>query len=154
MTHYTIEREYPTRPYIGVGVVVIKEDSVLLIKRSKPPKPDSWSIPGGMQEIGETVIEAACREVMEETAITIQNLSFLDIIDYIDQDENNAIRHHYTLVDYGAYYHSGTLNAGDDARDAKWVPIDKLCDYNLWIETEKIIHKALETLTRQVKNDR
>lgn len=145
-----MKRHYPERPIIAVGVVVVKKDEILLIKRSKPPKPDSWSIPGGAQELGETIRQAAIREVFEETAITIGEPQFLDIIDYMDPDENGRLKHHYTLIDYAANYGQGTLTAGDDADDAKWVPIDRLSEYSLWSETEKIIYKAVEKL----KNDR
>lgn len=148
-----MKRDYPNRPIIAVGVVVIKGDSVLLIKRSKPPKSEAWSIPGGAQEIGETVLDTARREVLEETAITIDTPHFLDIIDYIDQDENNEVKHHYTLIDYAAQYQSGDVSAGDDAIDAKWVSIDDLSEYNLWQETEKIIYSALDKL-KDIRHDK
>lgn len=141
-----MKRDYPERPTVAVGTVVIKDGKILLIRRGKEPRSDSWSIPGGKQEWGETVAETAVREVMEETAITIENPQFLEVIDYIDRDADGFIRHHYTLIDYAAHYQSGTIKAGDDALDAKWVSLDKLSDYNLWQETEKIIYKALKKL--------
>ncbi|MBL4801971.1 MAG: NUDIX hydrolase [Emcibacter sp.] len=141
-----MKRHYPERPIVAVGVVIVKDDQILLIKRSKPPKPDSWSIPGGAQELGETIKETAIREVMEETAVTIDDLHFLDIIDYVDRDADNRIKHHYTLVDYAAEYCSGTLTAGDDAADAIWVPLDQISEYNLWSETVKIIYCAVKKL--------
>ena len=149
-----MKRHYPDNPIIAVGVVVVKDDHILLIKRSKPPKSDSWSIPGGAQELGETITATARREVMEETAITIDDLHFLDIIDFIDRDQDGRIKHHYTLIDYAANYVSGTLSAGDDANDAIWVPLDQLSEYNLWSETEKIIYNAVEKLKNEkLKND-
>ncbi|MBL4612506.1 MAG: NUDIX hydrolase [Emcibacter sp.] len=144
-----MKRHYPDNPIIAVGVVVVKDDHILLIKRSKPPKSDSWSIPGGAQELGETIRTTARREVMEETAITIDDLHFLDIIDFIDRDQDGRIKHHYTLLDYAANYVSGTLSAGDDANDAIWVPLDQLSEYNLWSETEKIIYSAVEKLKNE-----
>lgn len=145
-----MRRDYPERPIVAVGVVVVKDDEILLIRREKPPKSGCWSIPGGAQELGETTKQAAIREVREETAITIESPHFLAVIDYIDRDKDSGVKHHYTLIDYAANYHSGTLTAGDDANDAKWVPIDRLSEYNLWSETEKIIYNAVEKL----KNDR
>ncbi|MBL4893792.1 MAG: NUDIX hydrolase [Emcibacter sp.] len=144
-----MKRHYPDNPIIAVGVVVVKDDHILLIKRSKPPKSDSWSIPGGAQELGETIRTTARREVREETAITIDDLHFLDIIDFIDRDQDGRIKHHYTLLDYAANYVSGTLSAGDDANDAIWVPLDQLSEYNLWSETEKIIYSAVEKLKNE-----
>ncbi|MCF6197699.1 MAG: NUDIX hydrolase, partial [Emcibacter sp.] len=114
----------------------------------KPPKENQWSIPGGAQELGETSRQAAIREVWEETAITIDEPVFLDVIDYIDRDKAGRILHHYTLIDYGANYQSGNLSAGDDAGHAKWVPIDRLSEYNLWGMTEKIIFQAVEKLKK------
>ncbi len=141
-----MKRDYPERPVVAVGVVVIKDDNILLIRRSKPPKSDSWSIPGGAQELGETIIQAAIREVREETAITIGNPHFLAVVDFIDRDGESSIKHHYTLIDYAANYQSGTLAAGDDAVQAKWVPIDRISEYSLWQETEKIIYAAVAML--------
>ena len=149
-----MKRHYPDNPIIAVGVVVVKDDHILLIKRSKPPKSDSWSIPGGAQELGETIRTTARREVMEETAITMGDLYFLDIIDFIDRDQDGRVKHHYTLIDYAANYISGTLSAGDDANDAIWVPLDQLSEYNLWSETEKIIYNAVDKLKNEkLKND-
>jgi len=143
-----MKRTYPERPVVAVGVVVIKDDRILLVKRSKPPKSAEWSIPGGAQELGETAVDAAIREVYEETAITIGKPHFLEVVDYIDRDDDGSVRHHYTLIDYAANYHSGALSAGDDAEDAKWVPLARLSEYNLWAETEKIIHNAVRKMKK------
>ena len=141
-----MKRDYPERPIVAVGVVVIKDDQVLLIRRSKPPRSDSWSIPGGAQELGETTQQAGVREVLEETAITVRDLHFFEVIDLIEHDNSGAVEHHYTLIDYAARYYSGTPLAGDDAHDAKWVPLDDLSEYTLWEETTKIIDRAVEKL--------
>lgn len=141
-----MQREYPKRPIVAVGVVVIKDGHVLLIKRLKPPKKSQWSIPGGAQELGETTIETAIREVREETAITIEAPVFLAVVDYIGRDDAQTIEHHYTLIDYAARYQGGTISAGDDAGEVKWVPLDQLCQYDLWRETEKIIQQAVAIL--------
>lgn len=148
-----MEREYPDRPIVAVGVVVLKKDTVLLIRRSKEPRPDAWSIPGGAQELGETLEEAAKREVWEETSIIIDDLFILDVVDYVDKQEDGIIKHHYSLIDYASTYQAGKLAAGDDAQQAKWVPLNKLSEYNLWSETEKIIYKAVKILTDQNNKD-
>ena len=66
-----MQREFPDRPIVGVGVVVWRGDRVLLIQRGKAPRQGQWSLPGGAQELGETVVEAAVREVLEETGLAI-----------------------------------------------------------------------------------
>ena len=104
---------------------------------------DDLEIPGGIIELDESPKQAAKREVKEETAISIENVTLLDAIDYIKNDENEAVGYHYSLIDYMADYRAGDIMAGDDAIDAKWVSIDMLDAYNLWSETAKLIEKAI-----------
>ncbi|MFC7049152.1 NUDIX hydrolase [Emcibacter nanhaiensis] len=137
-----MKRDYPDRPFVAVGVVVFRDDSVLLIKRGKPPKLGQWSIPGGGQDVGETLPETAAREVLEETGISFANLQLVDALDLIDRDDKGHVRHHYTLIDYTADYAGGELCPGDDAADARWVPLAELDRYNLWDDTTDIIEKA------------
>ena len=138
-----MKREYPKHPIPAIGVVVFKGENILLIQRNKPPKATEWSIPGGAQELGETIIETAFREVKEETGIEIDNVELLKTVDFIDKDSNGNVRFHYSLIDFIADHKSGNLIAGDDALNAKWVPINELKSYNLWSETVKLIEDAL-----------
>ena len=89
-----MSRVYPDRPIVGIGVVVWRDDRVLLIRRGKPPRKGEWSLPGGAQELGETLIEAALREVFEETGLKAQRLSLINALDMIDRDDQGKIRHH------------------------------------------------------------
>jgi 8-oxo-dGTP diphosphatase len=139
-----MQREYPKNPIPAVGTVIFNEDQVLLIMRNKPPKEAQWSIPGGAQDLGETLKEAAAREVKEETGIDIENIILIDAVDYIKKDKKGKILYHYSLVDYMADYKGGTLIAGDDALNAKWVPISELPRYNLWSATLKLIEDAIK----------
>ncbi|MBT5073103.1 MAG: NUDIX hydrolase [Kordiimonadaceae bacterium] len=137
-----MKRDYPDRPITAVGVVVLKGGDVLLIKRNKPPKTQLWSIPGGAQDLGEPLLKTAAREVLEETGISIKNITLLDALDFIERDDKAQVKFHYSLIDYGAEYDAGDLKAGDDAMEAKWVSFDDLEHYKLWQETIDIIEKA------------
>jgi len=130
-------------PIVGVGVIVIKERLVLLIKRAKEPLRGQWSIPGGSQEYGETVRQAAEREVHEETGLTISNLRLIDVVDGISVDSAGNILFHYTLVDFRADWVNGIAKAGSDASSVRWVALEDLNLYNLWHETERVIKIAL-----------
>lgn len=135
-------REYPDRPICGVGVVCFKDDQVLLIKRSKPPIRWEWSIPGGGQELGESTREAALRELLEETAITARLIGLIDVIDTMRRDADGRVQYQYTLVDFAAEWTAGEPVAGDDAADAKWVPIVEIGNQGLWSETVRVIEVA------------
>lgn len=138
-------RTYPDRPFVGVGVVVWRDDEVLLIRRAKPPRQGQWSLPGGAQNLGETVFDAARREVLEETGLTIDILGLVDVVDSIQRDDTGRVRYHYTLVDVFAAWRAGEATADDDAAEVAWVGLDALPP--LWSETERIIALAHEMWT-------
>ncbi|MFC3053091.1 NUDIX hydrolase [Kordiimonas pumila] len=135
-------RKNPIRPIVGVGAVVFKDREVLLIQRGKPPLIGSWSIPGGAQELGETLEEAVIREIFEETGITAKVDSFLDVVDLIHHAKDGTVDYHYSLIDYSASYISGKVTAGDDAAEARFFPLEEALDLPLWGETKRIIQKA------------
>ncbi len=137
-----MSRQYPSQPVVGVGVVVWREDQVLLIKRGKPPRAGQWSLPGGAQKLGETLAEAAEREVREETGIEIELGEIIATLDLIDRDDEGRVRHHYTLVDFMAEGLQAELQAGDDARDACWFGRAEIDQLDLWSETVRIIDLA------------
>ena len=134
------------KPSIGVGAVVLRTSpegvEVLLIRRGKAPRAGEWSIPGGRQEWGETVREAAVREIMEETGVTVTGLRLVDVVDGIYRVDG-AVTGHWTLVDFRADWAGGTPRAGDDAIDAKWVLVSDLGRYGVWSETQRIIAAAM-----------
>ena len=140
------DRLYPRRPIVGIGVVVFRGDEVLLIKRGKPPVSDRWSIPGGAQEIGETVREAALREVSEETGIEIEIVGLIDVVDGITRDAEGRAKYHYTLVDFAALWVSGEARAASDAAAARWVHRDAVAGLELWEETRRIVGRAAEMI--------
>lgn len=146
-------RENPARPIVGAGAVVMKDSQVLLIRRGKAPKLGSWSLPGGAQEVGETIEEAVVREVLEETGLEVRVLAFLDVVDLIERD-NVGIRYHYTLIDYLAEVTGGTLAPGTDAADARFFGLEEALSLPLWSETRRIIELAAARLAeiREQKN--
>ena len=134
--------EYPERPIAGVGVVVFRNEEVLLVKRKKDPYKGQWSIPGGKQELGETVTQAARRELMEETGVEVNELTLIDVVDIIVRDEEGKILYHYIVADYRAHWLSGECSPGDDAQDVQWFNLNKLGSISLLDKTRKIILKA------------
>ena len=134
-----MNRQYPDRPFCGVGVVVWRGDQVLLVRRGRAPRKGDWSIPGGLQELGETVGETALREVLEETGLTVRLTDQLGVVDSVRRDDAGRVEYHYTLIEFAAEWVSGEPMANDDVDRALWVPMDELDAYALWTETQRII---------------
>jgi 8-oxo-dGTP diphosphatase len=135
-------REYPTRPVIGVGVVVWHGDRVLLVQRGKPPRQGQWSLPGGAQQLGETVADAARRELLEEAGLAVELGPIIATIDLVERVADGRVRYHYTLIDFVAEAPGADLRPGDDAADARWFALDELDALGLWSETLRIIRLA------------
>ena len=137
------KREYPSQPVCGVGVVCLKDDNILLVKRAKPPITWQWSIPGGGQELGESTRETALRELKEETGVDAELIGLIDVIDTIREDDNGRVQFHYTLVDFAAVWTAGEPMANDDVSDAVWAPLSELEEWGLWSETVRVIRAAV-----------
>ena len=138
-----LRRDFPERPIVGVGVVVWRDDRVLLIRRGQPPRVGQWSLPGGGQELGETVAETARREVREETGLELSALDFLTVVDLIEPaSETGRYRYHYTLIDFVAEAAPGEAEAAGDAAAVAWFDRASLPALGLWAETLRIIDLA------------
>ncbi|MGF7212857.1 ADP-ribose pyrophosphatase YjhB (NUDIX family) [Skermanella aerolata] len=137
-------REYPDRPWVGVGVVVWQGERVLLIRRGRAPRLGQWGLPGGAQSAGETLFEAAVREVLEETGLEVVPQAVVTALDSISRDDAGNVQFHYTLVEVVAECGPGEPVAADDAMDARWVPADRVGDLVEWDETVRVIEMSRE----------
>lgn len=137
-----VSREYPPHPVVGVGTVVWHGERVLLVRRGRSPRRGQWSLPGGAQQLGETVADAARREVREEAGLEIELGEIIAIVDLIEPDPGERVRYHYTLIDFTAEASGAALTPGDDATDARWFALDELPALGLWSETTRVIDLA------------
>ncbi len=115
-------REYPSAPVAAVGAVVIQGNDVLLVKRAYPPRQGEWSLPGGQLELGESLVEGVRREVREETGLEVEVGAVVEVFDRVHKDESGRVRYHFVIVDFLCRPAGGTLGAGGDAADVRWVP--------------------------------
>lgn len=136
--------EYPASPRIGVGAVVFRENRVLLVKRNQPPGEGLWAIPGGRLELGETMQEAAEREVMEETGVIIRARNPVYTFDLIERDDRGRIRFHYVIVDLLADYISGEPNPRSDASEARWIDLKELDELPLSKSTRTFLKEEIK----------
>lgn len=122
-------------PVPAVGVVCLKGDQVLMIRRGTAPRIGQWSLPGGRIAPGERAMDAALRELREETGVTARLVGLIDVVDGIFADEGR----HYVLIDYAAEWIEGAPVAGDDAAEATFMSIDEALEAVDWDQTRRII---------------
>jgi ADP-ribose pyrophosphatase len=114
-------REYPDRPIVGIGAVVVHEGRVLLVRRGAAPSRGLWAVPGGSLELGETLQQGAEREILEETGVTIRARDPIYAFDFFERDGDGRIRFHFVIVDLAADYIRGNAKGADDALEARWL---------------------------------
>jgi ADP-ribose pyrophosphatase YjhB (NUDIX family) len=137
-----MQREYPDRPIVGVGAVIVQQGRVLLIKRGSPPLLGEWSLPGGAVELGETLRAAAEREAREETGLIVKAGEVLEVLDRIVPGRGGAPEYHYVLIDFLCAVEGGKLCAGGDAVDVRWAEESELGKYKLEQPALEVIRKA------------
>ena len=141
-----INRDYPDRPFTAALAVCRRGDRVLLAQRAKGPSPaiGKWGFPGGMQEVGETILAAAARELSEETGIAAEPLRVVDAFDVIGKAPDGRIRAHFTLVCVVLEWREGEGAAIEDATAVGWYTAeDAVAKLELFPDTLRLMKAAL-----------
>jgi 8-oxo-dGTP diphosphatase len=141
-------REYPERPIVGVGGVIVQDARVVLIRRRYEPLAGQWSLPGGTLELGETLEEGAAREMLEETGLVVDIGPVIEVFDRIMFDDEKRVRYHFVLVDYLCWPVSGELRAGSDVEDAIFAAPGDLAQYALTSKAAAVIERGFELARR------
>ncbi|MBN1261790.1 MAG: NUDIX domain-containing protein [Anaerolineae bacterium] len=138
-----MRREYPETPISAVAALIIHERQVLLVLRRNPPSAGQWSVPGGVQELGETLEEALHREIEEETGLTVTNTALLDAGDILLRDEHGRVRFHYVITYFTATPTAHEARAAADARDVRWVTYEEAEVLQVNTRLLALIHRAV-----------
>jgi 8-oxo-dGTP diphosphatase len=144
-------REYPQRPVVGVGGVVIANGRALLIRRGHAPLEGQWSIPGGTLEVGETIVEGIERELAEETGIQVRVLELIEVFERIFRDKDGKVQYHFVIVDYLCEMAGGTARAGGDVVDVAWATEAELPRFGLTEAATRVLRKAFAMARERTK---
>jgi 8-oxo-dGTP diphosphatase len=115
-----IQREFPKTPFVGVGAVIVEEGRVLLVRRGSEPLKGHWTLPGGVLEVGESLVDGVKRETKEETGLEVEVIELIELLDRIHRHESR-VRYHYVIADYLCRVTGGELRAASDADAVRWV---------------------------------
>ena len=137
-------REYPPRPLVGAGAVVHRNGRVLLIRRKFPPNAGKWSLPGGLVELGETVHDAAAREVEEETGLKVEVQGLLDVGTDVHHDSRGRLKFHYVLVDYLARPVGGRVKLNAESSGSGWFTRRQSEGLEMTTGTRAVLRKYFE----------
>jgi 8-oxo-dGTP diphosphatase len=140
-----MKREYPERPFVAVGSIIVEDGRVALIRRGRPPQEGEWSIPGGALELGETLREGAAREALEETGLTVEPQDLLGVFDRLMRDAEGRVLYHYVLVDFLCTRVGGDLHAAGDAVEAGWFTPNEVDGLGLPKDTAEVIKLGLRS---------
>ena len=126
-----MSRQYPKKPVVGVGAIILDGDQILLEKRKNSPGKGKWTVPGGLVDLGENVEQAVIREVKEETGLEVYDPRLVDVVNYISLGERGSVMYHYVIIDYLVTVKEGKPKASSDADALKWVPFSEVEEYDL-----------------------
>jgi len=151
-------REYPDRPVVGIGGVVIENGRALLIKRGSEPLLGQWSIPGGTLELGESLQEGVARELLEETGLEVRVLDMIEAFDRIFLDpaaqeakDRSRPKYHYVIVDYLCERLSGEAQASSDVTDIAFATEEELEKFQMTTTAMRVLHRAF-AMDRERRN--
>ena len=138
----------PAGPIAATIAAVIRNDQVLLVRRANPPDAGRWGFPGGKIEAGETIPDAALRELLEETGVAAEALRIFTAVDAFDRDAVGGLRRHFTLIAVLCRWISGEPIAGDDALEARWVRLGELdrSDLALSLDVAEVARQAADLM--------
>jgi len=143
-----MKRDYPDRPIIGVGAVIVQDGRALLVRRK-----GEWSIPGGVLELGEKLRDGVRREALEETGLEVEPGEVLEVFDSIFPDEQGRTQYHYVLVDHLCRVVAGEAKPGSDVSEVKWVSDEDLEGLGLRDSIERVVRKGLSAARQPIQCD-
>ena len=122
----TEARTYPTRPYLAVSAAIFRDGRVLIVRRAQPPAHGLYTLPGGVVELGETLVEAVKREIREETNLEIEPHGLAGYRQVIARDSSGRIERHFVILPFAARWLAGEIALNDELAEAQWLAADEL----------------------------
>jgi len=142
-------RTYPKRPFLAVSAAIIHGDRALIVRRAKPPSGGLYTLPGGVVEAGETLHAALKREVLEETAVTVEPVAFAGYREIIGRDDDGRVARHFVVMAFACRWISGEPVLNEELAEAQWLERAKLAGLETTEGLAEIVATAFDILGTQ-----
>ncbi len=139
-------RTYPTRPYLAVSAAIFRGERVLIVRRARPPAQGLYTLPGGLVELGETLVEAVAREVREETGLTIEPVALAGYREAVLRDAAGRIERHFVILPFAARWLAGEVALNEELAEARWLLVSELAGLTTTDGLADIVAAARERL--------
>jgi len=139
-------RSYPQRPFLAVSAAIVRDDRLLVVRRSRPPAQGVYTLPGGVVEVGETLTQAIAREVLEETGLTIEPVALAGYREAIVRDGDDRIERHFVILCFAARWQGGEPVLNEELSEAHWLRPDELHGLTTTAGLAEIVQSAFERL--------
>lgn len=140
------ERTYPQRPFLAVSAAIFRNGKVLVVRRARKPALNLYTLPGGAVEAGETLVEAAIREVREETSLSIEPVALAGHREVIARDDAGKVERHFVILCFASRWLSGEPVLSDELDDSRWVDPSELGNYRTTDGLAEIVTTAATLL--------
>ena len=140
------ERTYPQRPFLAVSAAIFRNGKVLVVRRARKPALNLYTLPGGAVEAGETLVEAAIREVREETSLSIEPVALAGHREVIARDDAGKVERHFVILCFASRWLAGEPVLSDELDDSRWVDPSELGDYRTTDGLAEIVTTAATLL--------
>jgi 8-oxo-dGTP diphosphatase len=114
-------RSYPERPFLAVSAAIVRAGQVLVVRRARTPADGLFSLPGGVVELGETLMQAVVREVREETSLAIEPVALAGYREAIARDGDGRIERHFVILPFAARWLAGEPVLNEELSEARWL---------------------------------
>lgn len=142
-------RTYPTRPFLAVSAAILRDGKVLVVRRARKPALNLYTMPGGVVEAGETLFEAAAREVREETALEIEPVALAGHREAVMRDAQGRVERHFVILCFAARWLSGEPVLNEELDDARWILPAELSGLRTTEGLAEIVASAVEILAKK-----
>lgn len=140
------ERTNPQRPFLAVSAAIFRNGKVLVVRRARKPALNLYTLPGGAVEAGETLVEAAIREVREETSLSIEPVALAGHREVIARDDAGKVERHFVILSFASRWLAGEPVLSDELDDSRWVDPSELGNYRTTDGLAEIVTTAATLL--------